>query len=164
MGARGAFLAITTEQVQALTAVQGDDMEVKETIWEMEGVLDSDKRVFCDSSWDALHRCLTDGQLEVANGPYPFNHVVLGPRQLHEGDDYIISLVFAEEVRDVAKALEPLTEQWFRDKYFTILPKDYALEYGQQDFEYTWSYFEEVRDLYLRAAAAVCAVVFEVGL
>ncbi len=161
MGTRGAFLAITTEQTQLLSGAP-DDQELKEIIWELEESLAEDNRVFCDSSWDAMHRCLTDGLLDFGNGPYPLNHVVLGPGQLQKGDDYIVSLVSPEEVRDVAKALERITEEWFQDKYFNVLPKDYALEYGRQDFEYTWSYFEEVRDFYLKAASEGRAVVFSV--
>ena len=58
-----------------------------------------------------MHRCLTDGTLGRGNGTYPFSHCVLGPRQLHEGDEYIISLVLPNEVRDVAAALRVATPE-----------------------------------------------------
>jgi Domain of unknown function (DUF1877) len=163
MGTRGAFVAMTAEQEQLLVAAAGDQ-EVLEIIWEIESSVTEDYRVFCDSSWDAMHRCLTNGQLDIGKGPYPLDHVVLGPRQLHEGEDYIVSLVTPEQVRDVANALEGIAEEWFQDKYFNVLPKDYAPEYGQEDFEFTWSYFEEVRDLYARASTEGLAVVFSVGM
>jgi len=81
----------------------------------------------CDKSWDALHRLLTDGELGCGNGRYPWSHVVLGPKQLHEADDYFISFVSPEQVRDVAAALQPITRESFAERYRTIVPRDYVL-------------------------------------
>lgn len=105
MASRGVHFAIAAEQAEALLAADGNDalmklIEAIEEAWDKDNLAESDK------AWDAMHRCLTDGQLEYGNGSYPLNHCVLGPRQLHAGDDYIVSLVSPEEVRDVAKALE----------------------------------------------------------
>jgi Domain of unknown function (DUF1877) len=116
----------------------------------------------CDKAWDAMHRCLTDGRLEDGNGDYPLNHVVLGPRQLHKGPHNIVSFVSPEQVRDVAAALEPITPEWFRDRYRTIVPSDYAPGYGEEDLEYTWDWFDGVRALYASAATQGRAVIFTV--
>src|SRR5690606_19344710 len=113
-----------------------------------------------DKAWDAMHRALTDGELEYGNGPEPLNHCVLGPRQLHEGDDYIVSLVLPEEVRAVASALTAIDVAAFRERYTRLVPKDYAPEYGDEDREYTCANYEDVRALYLRAAEQGLAVVF----
>jgi hypothetical protein len=109
-----------------------------------------------------MHRCLTDGRLEYGNGSYPLSHAVLGPRQLHDGDDYIVSVVLPNEVRDVAAALQGITEDDFRSRYFEHVPKDYAPEYGDTDLGYTWEWFLAVRDLYANAAHDGRAVLFTV--
>jgi len=123
---------------------------------------DEDNLVECDKAWDAMHRCLTDGQLEYGNGPDPLNHCVLGPQQLHQDGSYIISFVPAEKVRQVAPALKGVTEEWFRNQYRTIVPKDYAPEYGEEDLDYTWGWFEGVQELYAKAAERGRAVIFTV--
>ncbi|MBI2919998.1 MAG: DUF1877 family protein [Planctomycetes bacterium] len=152
---------MTGEQVAALLAAD-DDETLMSVVEEIEEAWDADNLAECDKSWDAMHRALTDGQLGYGNGPYPLNCCVLGPKQLHEGDDYIVSLVNAEQVQDVAAALKPLGEEWFRHRYRTIVPKDYAPEYGDQDMEYTWEYLQAVGELYRKAASAGRAMVFTV--
>ena len=151
MACRGVFFAITSEQAQALDEASDDDslMELVEAI---EEAWDDDNLAECDNSWDALHRLLTDGALEFGNGQEPLRHCVLGPEQLHEGDDYIVSLVYPEKVRAISQALAALTEDAFAERYRTIVPHDYAAEYGDDDRAYTWEYFQGVRDVYRRAA------------
>lgn len=161
MACRGVFFAISDEQAAALLAADGDEslMAVIEAI---EEDWDEDNLAECDKSWDALHRAFTDGRLEYGNGEYPLSHCVLGPRQLHEGDDYIVSYVSPDQVRDVAAALQPLTEEWFQARYQSIVPKDYAPEYGVEDQQYTWDWFQGVRELYTKAAERCRSVVFTV--
>ena len=161
MACRGVFFAITPEQADALLAADRDH-DVITQIESIEQAWDEDNLAECDKAWDAMHRCLTDGRLECGNGPEPLNHCVLGPRQLHKGDSYIVSLVSAEKVRELAAALEGISEGWFRQQYRTVVPKDYAPEYGEQDLDYTWDWFQGVRELYTKAAARGRPVVFSV--
>lgn len=105
---------------------------------------------------------LTNGRLEYGGGSYPLSHCVLGPRQLHQGDDYVVSLVLPKEVQDLAKALHSVTEEWFKEQYRVRVPADYAPEYGDVDRDYTWDYFEEVRDLVAKAAERHRAMIFTV--
>ena len=110
-----------------------------------------------------IHRCLTDGSLLYESGEYPLNHVICGGRQLHQGEEYTVSLVTPEQVRDISAALAPLTEDWMRERYFSLLKADsYDGEIGDEDFGYTWTWFESVRDLYRKAAASGRAVIFTV--
>ena len=37
-------------------------------------------------------------------------------------------------------------------RYRTLVPNDYAPEYGDEDLEYTWEWFQSVRELYRKAA------------
>jgi hypothetical protein len=157
----GVHFAITGEQAEALLAAKNDEelmrlVESIEDAWDVANLAESDK------AWDAMHRCLTDGTLGDGSGTYPLSHCVLGPRQLHRGDEYIVSLVLPNEVRDVATALQIATPEWFGDRYSTVLPRDYAPEYGQQDLDYTWSNLEGVKRLFEKASAEGRAVIFTV--
>lgn len=162
MAGRGVFFAVTAEQADALLAAGGDEA-VMEQVEAIEQGWDTDNLAECDKAWDALHRALTDGRLEYGNGSYPLSHCVLGPRQLHRGDDYIVSFVSARQAAEVAAALDALTEPWFEERYRTVVPRDYAPEYGEEDLRYTWDWFQAVRELYGKAARRGRAVIFTVG-
>src|SRR5262245_2036429 len=115
-------------------------VEEIEEAWNEDFLAESDK------AWDAMHRCLTDGSLMYETGEYPLNHVICGGRQLYDGDDCTVSLVTPEQVKDVAAALASVTKPWLRDRYFSLLnPEEYDGEVGEEDFEYTWDWFENVR-------------------
>ena len=161
MACRGVFFAVPADTMDRLYEAEGD-VELMAVIEELEDAWDEDNLAPCDKTWDALHRLLTTGRLDYGNGEYPFSHAVLGPRQLHDGDDYIVSVVEPDEVKDVAVALGGVTEAWFRERYRTVVPRDYALEYGEDDLLSTWDWFGGVRELYAKAAARDRAVVFTV--
>jgi hypothetical protein len=162
MTARGVHFAITSDQLASVLAATNDDdlMEVIERIedaWDKEYLAESDK------AWDAIHRCLTDGSLLYESGGYPLNHVICGGRQLYRGEEYTVSLVTPEQVKDVSSAIVPLTEHWMRERYFSLLkPESYDGEIGETDFEYTWTWFKNVRDLYRKATVSGRAVIFTV--
>ncbi|MGE3675214.1 MAG: DUF1877 family protein [Polyangiaceae bacterium] len=162
MTARGVHFAISPEMAQRFQAAEGDDDTLLELVEELEEAWDKHNLAESDKAWDAMHRCLTDGELLFGNGEPPLNSVVLGPRQLCDGDDYIICLALADEVAAADAAIRDLDEAWFRHRYETVCPRDYAPEYGEQDRDYTWSYFKAVRELFLKAAQRGQAVVFTV--
>jgi hypothetical protein len=162
MGARGVHFAVTSDQLARLLAASDDD-GLMEVIEQVEDAWDKDYLAESDKAWEAIHRCLTDGSLLYESGEYPLNHVICGGRQLYQGEEYTVSLVMPEQVRDVSNALDPLTEQWMRERYFSLLkPGGYEGEIGDEDFQYTWTWFENVRDLYRKAAAGGRAVIFTV--
>ena len=111
-----------------------------------------DLKAESDKAWDAMHRVLTDGKLTWDGGEYPLNHVVLGGELLYTESDYIISLKTSEQVRDIAGALQDITEEDFRRRYFAIDASSYGFPLTEEDFRYTWDWFQGVRDLYTRAA------------
>jgi Domain of unknown function (DUF1877) len=151
MACRGVLFAITEEEAQRLTAARGNDASVLSIVQdEIEQAWDEAHLCQTDKAWDAIHRCLGDGTL--ANGEGPLSLCILGGKQLHVGDNYIISLLTPEEVTQVAAALFPLDKKWFRDRYFKIDPADYT-ELSEEDFEYTWEYFETIRKFYQKAEA-----------
>jgi uncharacterized protein DUF1877 len=162
MAARGVHFAITSDQQTSVLAASDDD-QLMEVIEQIEEAWDKDYLAESDKAWDAIHRCLTDGSLLYESGEYPLNHVICGGRQLHQGEDYVVSLVTPEQVRDVSAAMAPLTEDWMRERYFSLLkPDSYDGEIGDEDFRYAWTSFESVRDLYRKAAASGRAVIFTV--
>ena len=163
MACRGVHFAITTEEAERLKGASGDDVEVLHLVQdEIEQAWDEEHLCETDKAWDAIHRCLTNGTLRSDRDSYPLNLCILGGQQLHRGESYIISLVTPDEVGRVAAALRPLTKDWLRARYFAMDPKDYGLNLDDQDFEYTWEYFEGVRDFYQKAASEGRWVIFSV--
>ena len=81
-------------------------------------------------------------------------------------DDDVMDLVAAIEEAWDGEHLAESDKAWdamhrcLTDGQLDVLPKDYAPEYGEEDFGYTWSNFEDVRALYARAAGAKRAVIF----
>jgi hypothetical protein len=53
-------------------------------------------------------------------------------------------------------------EAWMRRRYDGIDPDEYQGFLDDEDFEYTWYWFGEVRDFYRQAALANRAVIFTV--
>jgi Domain of unknown function (DUF1877) len=163
MSARGVHFAVTGAHDKALLAAKSDRkvmdlVEEIEEAWEEPFVKETDK------AWDAIHRCLTDGTLLYVSGEYPLNHCVCGGRQLFRGRDYTVSYVSAPQVKDVAKALAKITKVWMRQRYDKIDPEEYDEgEIGDQDFDYTWENFLDLRRFYKKAAAARRAVIFTAG-
>jgi Domain of unknown function (DUF1877) len=107
-----------------------------------------------------MHRALSDGFLTWHGGEFPLNHVVLGGKPLYSGDDYIMSLKDPAQVNAVAAALVSIDESAFRQRYDRIDQPSYGAELDDDDFEYTWDWFQGVRDLYVRAASAGRCVLF----
>ncbi len=103
---------------------------------------------------------VADGQLTWDGGKYPLNHVVLGGELLYTRPDHISSLKTPQQVRDMAKALPSITAADFRRRYFAIDAKSYGFPMSEEDLEYTWDWFQGIRELFARAAAAGRYVLF----
>jgi len=159
MGCLGVHFALTVEQFKQLTSAwtwktRRKIIEEIEQQWDRQFLAQSDK------AWDAMHRCLSDGTLKPAGGRDPLPKAVLGGKNLQVGSNYIASLVTPAEVLEVANALNDISEDWLRERYAALDSSDYAGPWNEDDFEYTWSYFEGVRELFRRAADDGRAVLF----
>ena len=162
MAARGVHFAVTADQAADLLAAAGDEA-LMDVIEDIESAWDKDWLAESDKAWDAIHRCLTDGSLLYGGGAPPLNLVICGGRQLHEDEDYTVAFVTPEQVREVAAALEPVDEAWLHARYFSLLKPDaYDGDIGDDDFGYTWSWFQGVAALFRKAAADGRAVIFTV--
>ena len=115
-----------------------------------------------DKAWDAIHRCLSDGTLDPTGGTYPLKLAILNGRQLYSKDDYIISLVTPEEVRDVAIGLSRIDQDWLRSRYDAMDPVASGVSKSDDDWVYTWANFEDLVPFFQKAAAADRYVVFTV--
>ena len=162
MACRGVHFAITSNDAQRLLALAGDDDAVLELVQEdAEGRWDEDWLQETDKAWDAIHRCLTDGTL-TSDASIARHKCILGGRHLYSGDEYIISFLMADEVRDVSEAIAPFGETELRDRYFMIDEAEYGVPLSDEDFEYTWEWFETLKEFFAKAADADRAVVFSV--
>jgi hypothetical protein len=159
MNRLGIHFALTDEDSQRLLAAGDAVLDVIDAI---EDRWDEAWLVQSQQAWDAIHRCLSNGTLYYDEGDYPLNRAVLGGKHLYDGEDYVVSYAAPNEVKDVAAALAPLTEQEFRKRYDAIDPDEYDGEHGDEDFKLAWQSFQAVRDLYKKAAADGRSVVFTV--
>jgi len=85
---------------------------------------------------------------------------VLAGKLLYTEGDYLMSLKTPAQVQAISAALADLTEADFRARYDAIDASSYGFDLDDEDFAYTWSWFQDVRDLYRRAAAEGRYVLF----
>jgi len=159
----GVHFALTEEDVSALRRLR-DERErlafLQEQIEERYFAKPMIYAAESDKAWDAMHRALSDGLLTWDGGTYPLNHVVLAGELLYTQPDYIMSLKEPNKVRDIAVALEQVTESDLRARYKSIDAESYGLPLSEEDFGYTWQWFQNVRELYRRAASEGRYVLF----
>ena len=161
MGCRGVLFAISDVTVKRLLAAISE-AEVLEIVDEIEESWDKEFLCQTDKAWDAMHRALSDGSLDLDAGSFPLNRAILGGHHLCSSGDYYVSYVPKSEVPAVAKALAAIDEPAMAARYDHIVPRDYAIDYGDEDRDYTLGYFLEVVAFYQRAADAGRAVIFTV--
>jgi hypothetical protein len=164
VSARGVHLALAPAAQWRLHAAaeQGDD-EVWELIFEdLEEETPAEWQFATDKAWDALHRCLSNGEL-TDEGKGPLDLAIIGGIQLVKGDSGIVSVKAAKELTAIADALEGVTKEWLRARYDALDAADYGTPLSDEDFDYTWSSFDGLAAFYRRAATARDrAVVFTV--
>jgi hypothetical protein len=155
MSCLGVHFALTEKEVEHLRSFDDEQERLSHLQEVIEDSYISEESLFAaesDKSWDAMHRTLADGEMSWDGGDYPLNHAVLAGELLYTDSDYIMSLKTPQQVRDIAAALPAVTEAEFRRRYFAIDPESYGMPLSEEDFEYTWDWFQGVRDLYTRAA------------
>lgn len=163
MSCRGVHFALTEQEAADLRGIEDEQARLEHLMEVIEETYFSEYpelKAESDKSWDAMHRALADGQLTWDGGDYPLNHTVLAGELLYTDADYIMSLKTPQQVRDIAAALAGITQAEFRRRYFAIDPGSYAMPLSDEDFEYTWDWFQGVRDLYSRAATEGRCVLF----
>jgi len=133
-----------------------------------------------DKAWDAMHRCLGEfppdtpymwpekeagsWALPENHGSYPLKIAVLGGKALDENrSDFFLRLIESEQLPDLVEAIDKIDEDDMRERYFKHCKGAWP-EYGEEDFGYTWAYFEEVRDFFREMKDKGRAILFSVSL
>ncbi len=165
MSCLGVHFALTIPEIEQLRAIasEEDRIECLREVIEPH-YFDQNEMWLVESgkSWDAIHRALTDGQLEEDGGTYPLNHTILGGEALCSGFDYIMSYKTSQQVVEIAMALTDISEEDFRERYLNIDREDYAEPLSEEDLAHSWEGFQAVREFYLRAASDTRGVLFTV--
>jgi hypothetical protein len=162
MACRGVHFALSNEQLTKLLDARGDEALLDVLEVEIEEQWDEEWSYETDKAWDAIHRCLTNGEIGFDNGEYPLDHCILGGRQLHSGEDYIVSLKAPQQVSDIGAALQPISRGELRRRYFSMSAPDYSSGISEEDFEYTWDWFNGLGEFFAKAASAGRHVIFTV--
>ncbi|WP_038164121.1 DUF1877 family protein [Verrucomicrobium sp. BvORR106] len=163
MACRGVHFAITDIDLDALRGAGSDEALIEIVQEDIESRWEKEAGFVCetDKAWDAIHRCLTDGNLTFDNGAEPLRLCILGGEQLYSGDDYIVSLVTHEKLRALVDALAQVTPEFMALRY-SQLPDDYDMEKSLEDCQYTWGWFSELPTFFDRAEKACRHVIFTV--
>ncbi len=112
------------------------------------------------TTWDGIHRCLTEGTLAPDGGEAPVNHAILGGKQLLRTDDYSVSFVRPDMTPYVADAVGEVRYDDFHKKYLAIDPQDYGRALTEKDFEKIWIAFQQLVLFYETGAQDLSAVLF----
>jgi hypothetical protein len=143
----GYYIALSRDHAKRVFANK-DDATLPPLIAEFK----SDKALKANSqilevkrTWDAIHRCLTEGTLDVEAGDFPRNHVVLGGKKLHNGDDYVAVVVRPDMVTFIAEALHEIKEPDFRKCFFALADKGYDQPINEKEYSFIWHTIQEIR-------------------
>lgn len=155
MSCLGVHFSLSADEVETLRAIEAESERVEhlhEVIEEQYFAKHPERLAESDKAWDAIHRTLGDGKLSWDGGEYPLNHVMLGGELLYTESDFIMVLKFPQHVRDVAATLPSITRDDFRKRYDAIDVASYDSALSDEDFDYTWDWFQDVREFWLHAA------------
>ena len=159
MPRRGTFYGITAEEAERLLGLVGNDSELAKECLELYTPQRQRMRLIApvDHAWEVLHRCLGDGTMRgIGAGSTPLAWCVL----LHQGQEFIVCYVAPEQAVQVAEELDDIEIEWFAERYRTLPAAGYTGPFDNENFQYTWDYFSSMRNLYSKAAADGCGVVF----
>lgn len=158
----GRSFALTPAEVADLLA-QADDATRDDWLSEFEE--GESPYVDFDKAWDALHRCLGDGESVIPGAGTPLAHAVFGsvPLMEHEETETFAGLLPADEVPQVADAVEAVDAAWLRARFTALGETDYDGPGDEDDFDYTWDTLVELRRFLRTAAENGSAVVFTAG-
>lgn len=162
MVGRGFHIALSREHAKRLFAIKDDPSLLKflEELKDDSTLKETDRILELGTTWDPIHRCLTEGELDPAGGDFPLNHAVLGGKQLHKGPDSTAVLIRPDMTRFIADALEELQEDDIRQKFFALDPQSYPHPIDEQHFTEIWIALQTLKDFFLAAAENMEAVVF----
>jgi hypothetical protein len=159
---RGYHIALGRDHAKRLFGLKEDQaiLQFLEELKASPQMKKSGRLLETGTAWDAIHRCLTEGELDPAAGDFPLSHAVLGGKQLHQGTDYAAVLIRPDTTRFIADALEEIEEDEFRKKFFALNPASYQQRIGEKEFIEVWLALQNLQVFYGAAAENLEAVVF----
>ena len=159
---RGFHIALSREHAKRLFAIK-DDASLLQFLEELKNLPEMKKsgRILdSGSAWDAIHRCLTEGELDPAAGEFPLNHAVLGGKQLHRGAESTAVLIRPDMTRFITDALEELDQDEIRKKFFALNPQSYQGPIDEKHFMQIWIKLQDLKVFFQAATENLEAVVF----
>lgn len=112
------------------------------------------------SVWQDIHRLFSDGTLNPAAGEFPLNHCILGGRQLHQGEQFVVALVRPDMTAHVAEAIEQLDREKLHQRYLGVNAAAPDSTVATEDFIETWQALVHIGRFFAAAAQQRHAVVF----
>jgi hypothetical protein len=163
---RGVVYAIGADDARVfLEVAAGATSETEVVDAAREEDRDESSRQALDKAWYGIGCCLNH-LVEELHDPTlapDSDHCVFGGRPLTDGEDWIVTLWEPPEVQASMAILAGVTEASMRRAYAAWDAEETSKypEHGdEEDFQYLWSYFQDARELCVRAAGAGRAMLF----
>jgi hypothetical protein len=157
------WFPISPEEAAAFVVAKKSGVDAVEQLLQpwLERLEELPLHVEMDKAWEPIHRCLTGDRcpdLSFTCGPMPLRLTVLGGRQIFRHDYRTASLVDADKVPRVAKALTKIDRAWMRERFFG-LPNTQFHEINEEMFAWTWEHFEMLPPFFDKVASEGNAVI-----
>lgn len=154
MSNAGIFFALTALELASMqeSVSQGTYREWVDAAYTQRSEHAPSRMLNVDAAWDAIHRCLGDGSLNEDPTDYPLRAVILGGKPVGHDEGLIMRLNEPTVVQHLSDQLRGLDERAFRSCYFSIDADSYLMTPNEGDFQYTWTYFQQVQSFYHEAA------------
>ncbi len=162
---RGAYIVLTREDAKEIFSQEGDTAvrAVAERLRNSPKHRESDLLLECGTSWDPIHRALTDGTLNRDVEDFPLDHCVLGGRRLHIGKEFEAVLIRPDIVPHVAAGMHDLKRAEFTERYMALDPVAYGKQPTESEGDETWAMLKLIRQLFEDAGNEHAAVLFTVA-
>jgi hypothetical protein len=158
----GFHIALAREHAKTLFGLK-DDASIRKFLDDLKARPDikkSGRLLDIGTSWDPIHRCLTEGELDPAGGDFPLNAAVLGGKQLLKGADYTAVLIRPDMTRFIADALAELEEEDVRKKFLALKGGSYQQPIDEKHFMEMWLRLQDLKVFFEAASENLEAVVF----
>lgn len=165
MSCLGVHFALTVEEVSLLREQPDGEIRVNFVKEVLEDVYLGEESPYAAESakaWDAMDRAMTMKLDDSLDPDGLLRYLVVDGESLNSGEDYILSLKTPDQVVLLATIIENIDISAFRNRYFMIDPAEYGEPLSEEDFQYTWEWFQCVRDLFRTAADSERYVLFTV--
>jgi len=161
----GAYIVLTREDAKELFSQEGDVAvrAVAERLRRSPKHIEDDLVLECGTSWDPIHRSLTDGTLNQDVEDFPLDHCVLGGKRLHAGKEFEAVLIRPDIVPHVAAGMHDLKRAEFTERYMALEPASYGKQPTETEGDETWAMLKLIRQLFEDAGNEHAAVLFTVA-